>query len=144
MRKITLDELNEDIALLVLFAGLPPEKRKRLLLFAQELESGVQQPPLPGVADAVLNGFWQFYDAHAAELNHAVRADLISIHLPSFCRAWREAGGNVLEEELKEYLPFSARRFLDCRQVHSALSGKSLRCWRFRKPADESHFTLKG
>lgn len=134
MEKIDFSVLNDEriFTILLLAEKMDSAKRKQLLCFAESLVNSMAQPPLPGLAEEVLNPFWTFYDSRPDQLNHSVKKGIIAIHPPSFSDLWNANGHAIPLPLIRRQLPFSfPRRFQGSVCVHSRIQKKTLKCWLF-------------
>ena len=134
MEKIDFTVLNDEriFAVLLLAGKMDLAKRKQLLCFAESLVNSMAQPPLPGLAEEVLNPFWAFYDSRPEQLNHSAKKGIIAVHPPSFSEIWNAEGNAIPLPLIRRQLPFSyPRRFQGSVCVHSRILKKTLKCWLF-------------
>ncbi|MFX1682623.1 hypothetical protein PV762_25685 [Mitsuaria sp. CC2] len=96
---------------------------------------------LPGVSPAVTS-FWQIYatlEAKGVRLNHTRQAPgLVAVNMRQFTQAAAEHKLRTpAQAELKQALRQSlSPRFVDTRNVNSAILGNAVWCWIFEAPID--------
>lgn len=107
-------------------------------LSVPELDSiGQAEPEMPDI----VRGFWEalaFLDGKGVEYNHAVASNLVAVNMPELAALLLEHGHPLrMDRTLRDALWMSpAPRCLHKNHaVHSALAGKTLKCWVFERPA---------
>lgn len=117
-------------------------QRAQLLVAALRIERGEPEPasrrrtgPPKLTAEnlRLLERFWDFYEAHAEELNHSRNPEVIALRLDECEKAARTDGLALPVLEVAELLPFSFRYlFIKKKNVLSRLTHRTARCLTFR------------
>ncbi|MGF0034817.1 hypothetical protein [Victivallis vadensis] len=129
-------------ALDAVWARLTMLQRAQLLVTALRIERGEPEPtrqrrtgPLKLTAEnlRLLDRFWNFYEAHAARLNHSRRMGVIALRLDECEKVAAEEDYSLPVSELAGLLPLSTRhRFMAGKVVASRLTKRAVRCLVFR------------
>lgn len=107
-------------------------------LSVPELDSiGQAAPAVPDV----VQGFWAalaFLDGKGVEYNHAVASNLVAVNMPELAALLLEHGPPLrMDRALRDALWMSPtpRCLHKNHAVHSALVGRTIKCWVFERPA---------
>lgn len=107
-------------------------------LSVPELESiGQAEPEMPDI----VRGFWEalaFLDGKGVEYNHAVASNLVAVNMPELAGLLLEQGHPLrMDRTLRDALWISPtpRCLHKNHAVHSAVAGKTVKCWVFERPA---------